>query len=78
MLLCHVISSVRKIANYLMTHLICSGSPPFARAVATGNDFLLHRDRVDRTSHRCQFLSSILLLLAAFLHLGAAGKSGSY
>ena len=35
-------------ANYLMN----LHSPPFARAVATGSNFLLHRDRVDRTNHR--------------------------
>ena len=75
MLLCYVMSSVRKMANYLVSAF---GSPPFAQAVATGSDFLLHRDRVDRTNHGYQFLSSLLLLVAVFQQLGAAGKSGSF
>ena len=68
---------VMRLAKWRTISWICNGSPPFARAVATGSDFLLHRDRVDRNNHRYQFLSSLLLLLAVFQQLGARGQSGS-
>ena len=37
--------------NGELSHEFAMGSPTFAQAVATGSDFLLHRDRVDRTNH---------------------------